>query len=121
MKMTAKIDPVGLDGEIGRWRGNRRSADQWGRGLIAGQKFSDRLELYAELQDLQDIDKIGGAAKQRELTLDKLDKSDKGGRGIQAATKHNSEPNWIAYLGGGRSGWGPGDEANPGETPAAKR
>jgi hypothetical protein len=130
VEVTAKIGPVGLDGEIGRWIGNRNSPDQWGRGLIAGHEFSDRLELYTELYDLQDINKIGGAPKGRELTLDfggrqTLDKGGHlrllfmGGRGIQAVTRHNTEPNWIAYL-GVQILLGPKDDADKADAPAPK-
>lgn len=110
MEATAKIGPVAFNGEIGRWIGNRNVPSRWGRGLIAGHEFSDRLELYTEIYDLQDANRIAGAPKQRELTLDfggrqSLDKSGHlrllfmGGRAIQAVSRQNSEPNWIAYLG----------------------
>jgi hypothetical protein len=110
MEMTAKIGWFSLNGEIGHWFGNHSVPSRWGRGLIAGHEFSDKLELYTELYDLQDINQINGAPKQRELTLDfggrqSLNKSGHlrllfmGGRGIQTVTRANSEPNWIAYLG----------------------
>jgi len=110
MELTAKIGPLSLNGEIGHWFGNRNVPSRWGRGLIAGHEFSDKLELYSEIYDLQDINKINGAPRQRELTLDvggrqSLNKSGylrllfMGGRGIQTVTRTNSEPNWIAYLG----------------------
>ncbi len=110
MEATAKIGPIAFNGEIGRWIGNANVPSRWGRGLIAGHEFSDRLELYTEIYDLQDVNRIAGAPKQRELTLDiggrqSLDKGGHlrllfmGGRGIQAVTRQNSEPNWIAYLG----------------------
>jgi hypothetical protein len=110
MEATAKVGPVDFNGEIGRWIGNRNVPSRWGRGLIAGHEFSDRLELYAELYDLQDANSIAGAPKQRELTADVGGRQtlDKGGhlrllfmagRAIQAVTRTNSEPNWIAYLG----------------------
>ena len=110
VEFTAKLGPVGIDGEVGRWIGNRNVPSRWGRGLIAGHKFSERLELYGEIYDLQDANRIGSAPKQRELTLDvggrrTLDRAGRlrllfmGGRGIQAVTRDNSEPNWIAYVG----------------------
>ena len=78
--------------------------------MIAGHAFNDRFELYGEVYDLQDINKIGDAPKQRELTLDMggrqtLDRAGHirllfmGGRAIQAVTRQNSEPSWIAYAG----------------------
>jgi hypothetical protein len=109
-EFTARLGPVGFDGEVGRWFGNQLTPSRWGRGLIAGHEFSERLELYGEIYDLQDSNRIGTAPKQRELTLDAggrktLDRAGHlrllfmAGRGIQAVTRQNSEPNWIAYVG----------------------
>lgn len=110
LELTAKLGPIGLDGEVGRWFGNRQIPSRWGRGLIAGHEFSDRLELYGEIYDLQDVNRIEDVPKQRALTVDfggrqTLDHGGylrllfMGGRGIQAVTRENSEPNWIAYVG----------------------
>jgi hypothetical protein len=99
-----------LNGEVGRWFGNKNVPSRWGRGLIAGHEFSERLELYGEIYDLKDANSIGGAPKQRAFTLDAggrqtLDRAGHlrllfmGGRAIQAVTRQNSEPNWIAYVG----------------------
>lgn len=110
MEMTAKWGPVQFNGEVGRWIGNANMPDQWGRGLIAGHVFSERLELYGELYDLQAINRIGTQPKQRSLTIDfggrrSLDKENHirllfmGGRSIQTVTPQNGEPSWIAYLG----------------------
>lgn len=110
VEATAKLGPIDFNGEAGRWIGNRNVPSRWGRGLIAGHEFSERLELYGEIYDLQDANRIGSTPKQRELTLDvggrqTLDRGGHlrllfmGGRGIQAVTRQNSEPNWIAYVG----------------------
>jgi hypothetical protein len=110
VEFTAKWGPIDFNGEVGRWIGNRNVPSRWGRGLIAGHEFSERLELYGEFYDLQDVNRIGNQPKQRELTLDvggrqTLDRKGHlrllfmGGRGIQAVTRQNSEPNWIAYVG----------------------
>jgi hypothetical protein len=110
LEFTTRLGPVDLNGEVGRWFGNELVPSRWGRGLIAGHEFSERLELYGEIYDLQDANSIGGAPKQRELTLDfggrqTLDRASHlrllfmGGRAIQAVTRQNSEPNWIAYVG----------------------
>jgi hypothetical protein len=114
VEFTAKWGPIDFNGEVGRWIGNRNVPSRWGRGLIAGHEFSERLELYGEIYDLQDVNRIGPPSnllpKQRELTLDvggrkTLDRKGHlrllfmGGRGIQAVTRENSEPNWIAYVG----------------------
>ena len=110
VEFTAKLGPIGFDGEVGRWFGNKLTPSRWGRGLIAGHEFNARTELYTEIYDLQDANRIDAAPKQRELTLDvggrqTLDHAGHlrllfmGGRGIQAVTRENSEPNWIAYVG----------------------
>jgi len=110
MEATAKLGPIEFNGEVGHWFGNKLVPSRWGRGLIAGHEFSDRLELYGEIYDLQDANRIGTVPRQRELTLDVGGRQtlDRGGhmrllfmagRGIQAVTRQNSEPNWIAYLG----------------------
>ena len=110
VEMTAKWGPIHFNGEVGHWFGNHRGPSRWGRGLIAGHEFNDRLEIYCELYDLQDANRIGEAPRQRELTLDaggrqSLNRANTirllfmGGRSIQAVTRQNSEPNWIAYVG----------------------
>jgi hypothetical protein len=110
VEATTKLGPIAFNGEVGHWFGNRNVPDRWGRGLIAGHEFNERLELYGEIYDLQDINEIGGAPKQRQLTVDiggrqTLDRAGHvrllfmGGRGIQAVTPQNSEPSWIAYVG----------------------
>ena len=110
VEFTAQVGPIGFDGEVGRWIGNQNVPSRWGRGLIAGHEFNDRLELYGEIYDLQDANQIGSVPKQRELTLDvggrqTLDRGGHlrllfmGGRAIQAVTRQNSEPSWIAYVG----------------------
>jgi hypothetical protein len=110
IEATAQVGWLALNGEVGRWIGNRNQASQWGRGLIAGHQFSDRLELYTEVYDLQDANRIDGNPKQRSLTLDlggrqSLDKKSHlrllfmGGRSIQTVTRSNGQPSWIAYLG----------------------
>jgi hypothetical protein len=110
VEYTAKVGWLDLDGEFGRWFGNSHIPSRWGRGLIAGREFNDRTELYAEVYDLQDANRIDGAPKQRAFTLDAggrqtLDKGGHirllflGGRALQKVTRENSEPNWIAYVG----------------------
>ena len=127
MEFTAKTGWVNWNGEVGHWFGNKLIPSRWGRGLIAGHEFNDRLELYAEVYDLQDANRIGTVPKQRALTADfggrqSLTRSNKirllfmGGRGIQAVTRQNSEPNWIAYL-GVQFLLGPKEEETPGQTP----
>jgi hypothetical protein len=127
LEATKKIGPIDLNGEVGHWFGNRHVPSRWGRGLIAGHEFSDRFELYAELYDLQDANRIGPTPKQRALTLgiggrQTLDRNNHlrllflAGRSLQAATPQNSEPSWIAYL-GLQVLLGPKEKETPGQTP----
>jgi hypothetical protein len=127
MEATAKVGPIDFNGEVGHWFGNKLTPSRWGRGLIAGHEFSDRLELYGEIYDLQDANSIGATPKQRALTADvggrqTLDRGGHlrllfmGGRGIQAVTGENSEPNWIAYL-GVQILLGPKEKETPGQNP----
>jgi hypothetical protein len=127
VEFTAQIKRLALNGEVGRWIGNRNAPDQWGRGLIAGHEFSDRTELYAELYDLQAIDRVDGQPKQRSFTLDvggrqTIDRAGHlrllfmGGRAIQAVSRTNGEPSWIAYV-GLQLLLGPKEKETPGKQP----
>ena len=127
VEATAKWGPIDFNGEVGHWFGNKLVPSRWGRGLIAGHEFSQHFELYGEIYDLQDANRIDHAPKQRELTADiggrrSFDRKDHirllfmGGRAIQAVTKTNGEPNWIAYL-GIQFLLGPKEEEVPGQTP----
>jgi hypothetical protein len=127
MEMTAKLGPINFDGEVGHWFGNQLIPSRWGRGLIAGHEINDRIELYSEIYDLQDANRIGPVPKQRELTFDiggrqSLDHRNHirllfmGGRAIQAVTRQNSEPSWIAYL-GIQFLLGPEEKEIPGQNP----
>jgi hypothetical protein len=110
IEATAQIGPIAVNGEVGRWIGNKHQPSQWGRGLIVGHELNDRTEFYGEIYDLQDANRVDNIPKQRELTLDvggrqTLDRKGHvrllfmGGRAIQDVTRTNGEPSWIAYLG----------------------
>jgi hypothetical protein len=133
LETTAKLGWFNFNGEVGHWFGNRHVPSRWGRGLIAGHEFNDRFELYGEIYDLQDANRIGSTPKQREFTADlggrlSLNHANSirllfmGGRAIQAVTRLDSEPNWIAYL-GVQFLFGPKDNQEPNkpvdETPTA--
>ncbi|MGA3034984.1 MAG: hypothetical protein ABSD70_16990 [Terracidiphilus sp.] len=127
IEATAQFGPLALNGEVGRWIGNKHQPSQWGRGLIAGHEFNDRTEIYAEIYDLQDANRVDNKPKQRELTLDAggrqtLDRNGHvrllfmGGHAIQRVTRTNGEPSWIAYL-GIQLLLGPKEKEPPGKTP----
>ncbi len=127
IEATAQLGWLALNGEVGRWIGNKNAPDQWGRGLIAGHQFNDRTELYAELYDLQAIDRIGDQPKQRSFTLDIGGRQSignsghlrllfMGGRAIQRVTRDNGEPSWLAYV-GLQVLLGPKEKETPGKQP----
>jgi hypothetical protein len=110
VEFTARLGPLRINGEVGRWIGNRHVSGRWGRGLIAGHEFSQNFELFGELYDLQDIQRIGGDPKARQFTAGlggrrSLGRDNRvrllfmGGRSLQRVSRTNGEPNWIACLG----------------------
>jgi len=110
IEANARIGWLRLDGEAGYWFGNRDAPDQWIRGIIAGHEFTERTELYAEIYDEQDANRIDNQPKQREATLGlggrhalnregTLNLLFMGGRSFQTVTPANGQPNWIAYFG----------------------
>jgi len=119
LEVNGRIGPIRVDGEIGYHFGNRSLAQSWIRGLLIGYEFTDRLEVYAELYDQQDANRINSTddsgqsykpAKQRQATIDlggryglNRDKSLilllMGGRSFQKPSPTNSQPSWIAYVG----------------------
>lgn len=127
LEFTAKTGWINWNGEVGHWFGNKHVPSRWGRSLIAGHEFSDRLELYAEIYDLQDANRIEADPKQRQFTADfgggqSLTRSNKirllfmGGRAIQAVTRQNSKPNWFASI-GVQVLLGPKEPETPGKNP----
>ena len=110
LEFTKRVGPIDFNGEVGHWFGNRHIPGRWGRGLIAGHEFNSHFEIYGEVYDLQDTNRIDGQPKQRAFTGDvggrlSLNRTDKirllfmGGRALQRVTRANSEPDWIAYVG----------------------
>lgn len=119
LEVNGRIGTIRVDGEIGYHFGNRTLAQSWIRGLVVGHEFTERLEVYAELYDQQDANRINttdGAgqaykpSKQRQATIDlggryglNRDKSLilllMGGGSFQKPSSTNSQPSWIAYAG----------------------
>jgi hypothetical protein len=122
LEANARFGPIRVDGEVGYHFGNHALPQSWIRGLIVGHEFTDRTEVYLELYDQQDANRIPagfgvgqfatGLTKQRETTLglggrQALNKPKTlllmlmGGRSFQAitASPNNSQPSWIAYVG----------------------
>ena len=119
LEMNGRIGPIRMDGEVGYHFGNHALAQSWIRALVVGHEFNDRLEVYAELYDEQDANRVYSKnndgtlirlPKQREATLGlggryALNRSRSlvllamAGRSFQKTTVNNSQPSWIAYLG----------------------
>jgi hypothetical protein len=120
IEVSGRIGPIRYDGDFGYHFGNRNVPQSWTRGLIVGHEFSDRTELYVEVYDAQDANRVGagrgigafatGLPKQRSTTLDlggrqalnsakTLNLLLMGGRSFQGVTADNSQPSWIAYVG----------------------
>jgi hypothetical protein len=110
LEANARFGWLRVDGEFGYWFSNKNTAQYWTRGLIAGHEFTEKTELYAELHDDQDANRVGGLPKQREATLGlggrhALNHDNSillmfmGGRSFQKVTPTNGQPSWIAYLG----------------------
>jgi hypothetical protein len=120
IEFSARVGPIRINGEVGYNFGNHSVPQTWNRGLIVGHEFSDRTEVYLELYDIQDANRIlpgqgagafaTGYPKQREATLGlggrqalNHDKTVKlllmAGRSFQTTTADNGQPSWIAYVG----------------------
>jgi hypothetical protein len=120
LEFNARIGPIRINGEVGYNFGNHGVPQTWNRGLLVGHEFSDRTEVYLELYDIQDANRIPpgqgvgefatGYPKQREATLGiggrqainhekTLNLLLMAGRSFQSVTAENGQPSWIAYVG----------------------
>ena len=120
MEVSGRIGPVRYDADAGYNFGNRNLPQSWNRGLVIGHEFSSRTEVYLELYDLQDANRLpfgrgvgnfaANGQKQRETTLglggrEALNKAKTfnlllmGGRNFQAPSAATGQPRWIAYVG----------------------
>jgi hypothetical protein len=120
LEVNARLGPIRINGEAGYSFGNHAVPQTWNRGLLVGHEFSDRTEVYLELYDVEDANRIApgqgvgefatGYPKQREATLglggrQALNKAKNlnlllmAGRSFQAVTAANGQPSWIAYVG----------------------
>ena len=120
IEFNARLGPIRINGEAGYDFGNHGVPQSWHRGMLVGHEFSDRTEVYLELYDVQDANRIPpgqgvgqfatGYAKQRESTLgiggrQALNKDKTlnlllmAGRSFQNVTVTNGQPSWIAYVG----------------------
>jgi hypothetical protein len=120
LEFNARLGPIRINGEAGYDFGNHDVPQAWHRGMLAGHEFSDRTEVYLELYDIQDANRIPpgqgvgvfatGYPKQRESTIGiggrqalnharTLNLLLMGGRSFQAVTLTNGQPSWIAYVG----------------------
>ena len=110
LEANARIGWLRVDGEFGYWFTNKHVPQSWIRGMIAGHEFTEKTELYGEIFDQQDANRVSGAPKQRLSTLGlggrhALNHDNSilllfmGGRSFQTVTRTNGQPSWIAYVG----------------------
>ncbi|MGA2213036.1 MAG: hypothetical protein ABSH31_07150 [Bryobacteraceae bacterium] len=120
LEFNARLGPIRVNGEAGYDFGNHGVPQSWHRGMLVGREFTDRTEIYLELYDIQDANRVPpgqgvgvlatGYPKQRESTIgiggrQALNKGRTlnlllmAGRSFQAVTLTNGQPTWIAYVG----------------------
>jgi hypothetical protein len=120
LEFNARLGPIRINGEAGYDFGNHGVPQTWNRGMLVGHEFSDRTEVYLEIYDVQDANRIAagqgvgqfatGYPKQRESTIgiggrQAMNKAKTlnlllmGGRSFQTITAINGQPSWIAYVG----------------------
>jgi len=110
VEMNARIGWLRLDGEAGYWFTNRHVPQAWIRGMIAGHEFTPATELYAEIYDQQDANRVDGQPKAREATIGAGGRHalNRGrnvillfmaGRSLQATATTSTQPSWLAYVG----------------------
>ena len=110
LEVSARMGPVHLNGEAGYQFGNRDVPQSWIRGLMIGHDFERGTQLYAEIYDRQDANRIDGAAKRRDASVELGGRQPfgshkrvllllMGGRSFQSVVAERSQPSWIAYVG----------------------
>jgi hypothetical protein len=110
VEVSARVGPIHLNGEAGYQFGNRDVPQSWVRGLMIGHDFKRGTQLYAEIYDRQDANRIDGLPKRRDASVDfggrqTLDRHKRillllmGGRSFQTVAVERSQPSWIAYVG----------------------
>jgi hypothetical protein len=107
---NAKLGPIRISAEVGRWFGYDRVPDSWIRGFIVGHEFGNKFELFGEFYDQQDIGATAGEPNARETTLgigtriplvrnESIRFLGMAGRTFLEITPANRQPSWIAELG----------------------
>jgi hypothetical protein len=110
LEVNARLGPIRLDGEGGYWFTNRHVPQAWIRGMILGHEFTPATELYVEIYDQQDANRVDGQAKAREATLGAggrhaLNRQKSvlalfmAGRSFQSVSSTSVQPTWLAYFG----------------------
>ncbi len=110
LEVNARLGPIRVDGEVGYWFTNRHVPQAWIRGMILGHEFTPATELYLEVYDQQDANRIDGQAKEREATLGAggrhaLNRRKSllalfmAGRSFQGVSSTSVQPTWLAYFG----------------------
>jgi hypothetical protein len=107
---NARIGPIRISGEFGRWFTNKDVPSSWIKGAIVGHEFWQKTEIDLEIYDQRDTRGIGDKPKARESTLGvgwrcpiAGDRSlwfmGMAGRSFVTVTRTNGQPSWIASIG----------------------
>jgi hypothetical protein len=107
---NARIGPIRVSGEYGRWFTNKDVPSSWIRGAIVGHEFRQKTELDLEIYDQHATRGIGDMPKARESTLGvgwrcpiagngSLWFMGMAGRSLVTVTRTNGQPSWIASVG----------------------
>ncbi len=110
VEMSARMGPNHLNGEAGYQFGNREVPQSWIRGLMIGHDFERGTQVYAEIYDRQDANRIDGLSKRRDASVELGERQPfgghkrvllllMGGRSFQSVVAERSQPSWIAYVG----------------------
>lgn len=110
VEASARIGPIRVSGEFGRWFTNKDVPGSWIRGAIVGHEFRQKTEVDLEIYDQNDTTGIAGKPKARESTLGiggrcpiagngSLWFMGMAGRSLVTVTRTNGQPSWIASVG----------------------
>jgi hypothetical protein len=106
---NARIGPIRVSGELGRWFTNKDVPSSWIRGAIVGHEFRQKTEVDLELYDQNATRGTGDKPKARESTVGigwRCPIAERSvwfmgmaGRSLVRVTRTNGQPSWIASIG----------------------
>ena len=110
LEANAKFKAVRVSAEVGYWFTNHRVPRSWIMGAIVGHEFRNKSELFVELYDQHDVERVGVEPKLRESIIDIGGRTPilgnehvwfigSVGRSIVPVTATNGQPSWVAQVG----------------------